>query len=476
MKTKVKIVVTAVTLAALALVAVSFLEQRRLYPDQVLLWVFLCVISEHFWVKTPSGDAVQSLAATTKLSALVILDPWAALLVVFASTVIGNFVFRRSMWYRALYNGSQLMLAGGAAVVAYHVLGGGPLVESLVLPGTLRTQAVVSTLGDGRFLAAFALTGFTYIVVNNTLMTWLLSAMTGRRWWNLWRENCLYPEEVQSNLALVLLSPLLVLLYGVLGVMGLLLLFACLALVHQANLRYLAVIKAQDDIIRSERMTAMGEMAEEIGQSLGKFLEELKAGAGRLYQLARRSEGDQIFKGAQIIDVNVANMTTLVEGLAAFSHQETHSVPTDLNELMRRTIEFVRPQNRFDDVHFKFTPDPIMPLVNVDPAQMQQVFLNILTNGADALGEVDRPVKKIFIETQFDSNAQRIRIAFADNGPGIPESHLNRIFEPHFTTKATGHGFGLATVFRIAANHKGTIRALNLPGAGAQFLLDLPNA
>jgi len=115
-------------------------------------------------------------------------------------------------------------------------------------------------------------------------------------------------------------------------------------------------------------------------------------------------------------------------------------------------------------------------LVNVDPAQMQQVFINIFANAADALAEVDRPVKKVFVETQFDPNAQRIRISISDNGPGIPEAHINRIFEPHFTTKATGHGFGLATVFRIAANHRGTIRAQNAAGAGAQFLIDLPNA
>jgi len=308
------------------------------------------------------------------------------------------------------------------------------------------------------------------------LMAWLMSAMTGRKVWTLWRENCLYPEEVQSSLTLVLLTPLMVLLYGALGILGLVLLFACLALVHQANRRYLAVIKAQDNLIRSERMTAMGEMAEEIGRSLGHFLEELKLSAGRLYQQARRRDGDQIFKSAQIIDVNVDNMAALVDGLAAFSHQESHPVPTDLNELLRRTMDFVKPQNRFDHIHFKFTPDPILPLVSVDPAQMQQVFINLLANAADALTEVDRPVKKIFAETHFDPNAQRIKISFADNGPGIPEANLGRIFEPHFTTKVTGHGFGLATVFRIAANHRGSIHAANLPTGGARFLLDLPNS
>ena len=476
MKPKVKIFLTLVTTLAAVLAVVAISQVKGLSPEHTLLWVVLCVVSEHFWVKTPSGDSVQSLAATAKLATILILDPWTAVLVVFVSTVVGNFLFRRSMWYRALYNGSQLMLAAGIAALIYHSLGGRSLLEAFVQSRGPRTELVLAALSDRMFLTQFFAAGVVYILVNNTLMAWLMSAMTGRRVWRLWRENCLYPEEVQSSITLVLLTPLLVLLYGILGILGLVLLIACLALVHQANHRYLAVLKTQDDLIRSERMTAMGEMAEEIGENLGKSLEDLKVAASRLYALARRSDGEYILRNAQVIDVNVGNMTALVDGLAAFSHQESHPVPTDLNELLRRTLEFVKPQNRFENIHFKFTPDPILPLVSVDPAQMQQVFINIFANAADALSEVDRPVKKVFVETQFDPNAQRIRISISDNGPGIPEAHLNRIFEPHFTTKASGHGFGLATVFRIAANHRGSIRAHNAPGAGAQFLLDLPNA
>ncbi len=476
MKPKVKLIVGLVIAAAVLLVLVAVVRQNGWELSHLIMWTVLCIVSELFWVKTPSGDSVQSLAATAKLSTLVILDPWPAVLVVFTSTVAGNFLFRRTKWYRAVYNGSQLMLAGAAAVLVYHLLGGRPVHEMLHLDRAFRTDLVAATLSDRRFLSAYLAGALVYILVNNTLMAWLMNAMTGRRWTTLWRENCLYTEELQSSLALVLLTPLLVLLYGVLQISGLVLLFACLALVHQANRRYLAVIRAQNNLIRSERMAAMGEMAQEIGRSLGNFLNELKVSANRLFQRARRSDADRVLRSAEIIHVNVDNMSALVEGLAAFSHRDTHKTPTDLNELLRRTVEFVRPQNRFDGIHFKFTPDPILPVVNVDPAQLQQVFLNLLSNGADALAEIDRPTKKIFIETAYDPNAQRISISMSDNGPGIPEANLNRIFEPHFTTKVTGHGFGLSTVFRIAENHRGHIRALNIPGGGAQFLLDLPNA
>lgn len=476
MKPRVKLIVGLVIAAASVLVLVSLLRQGKWDLEHVLLWTVVCLVSELFWVKTPSGDSVQSLAATAKLSAILILDVWAALLTIFVSTVVGNFIFRRSKWYRAIYNGSQLLLAGAGAALVYQVLGGTPFLNTFGLPGGQRMEAVAGSLADRRFLSAFLLASITYIMLNNTLMAWLMSAMTGRRMTTLWKENCLYAEEIQSSLALVLLSPLLVLLYGTLGVAGLLILFACLALVHAANRRYLAVIRAQEDLLRSERMAAMGEMAQEIGRSLGQYLNELKVSANRVFQRARHAGGEKVSHSAEVIHINVGNMSALVDGLAAFSHQETHKVPTDLNELVRRTVDFVRPQNRFDGIHFKITPDPILPMVNIDPAQLQQVFINLLTNAADALAEVDRPVKKIFVETHYDPGTQRVRVAFSDNGPGVPDANLNRIFEPHFTTKITGHGFGLSTAFRIAANHRGLIRATNIPGGGANFLIDLPNS
>lgn len=459
----------------LAAVAVFRIDVR--HADDILLWMLVCMVSELFWLRTPNGDAVQSLASTAKLASVVVLEPWSAMLVLASSTIAGNLVFRRAKWYQALYNGSQIMLSGTGAALVYYLLGGPYLQDALALGTAGRGTVVAEVLTSRVFWLAYLVAGPTYILINNALVAWLFSTMRGKRMLALMRENSFYPEEIQSNFALVLLTPLMVLTYGILGIPGLLVLFLCLALVHQANRRYLAVTKAQDNLIRSERMAAMGEMAEEIGQSMGEYLETLKTSAARLYAKAESLDEDHpVAKSAQIIDVNVDNMNALVGGLAAFSHRQTETESTDLNELVRKTIDFVRPQNRFDAIQFRFTPDPILPAVAVDPAQIQQVFINLLTNAADALTEVDVPVKKIFVETEYDAENQRVRIRFTDNGPGIPASELTRIFEPHYTTKVTGHGFGLATVFRIAANHRGSIRAATLPQGGAQFLFELPNA
>jgi two-component system C4-dicarboxylate transport sensor histidine kinase DctB len=78
------------------------------------------------------------------------------------------------------------------------------------------------------------------------------------------------------------------------------------------------------------------------------------------------------------------------------------------------------------------------------------------------------------VTTVRDDRARQVTVIVADAGPGIPASNLSRIFEPHFTTKATGHGFGLSTSYRIIENHKGRITAESPPGGGACFTITLP--
>ncbi len=475
MKPKVKVIVSLVISVATLVVVLATIRVESSHWKELALWVALGLAGELFWLRTPTGDSVHTLATLTKLTAVLIFPLPEALVVIFVTTMIGNAVFRRTRWYRAWYNSGQSTLAGLMASLTYTALGGEPFQGTLQHSEYSHAAIVSDTLINRHFLSAFLLSAVVMNLTNYGLMTWLMSSMTQRRPWLIFKENCLYPEELRSTLALILMVPLLIMLYGSLGLLGVVILFVCLALVHQANRRHLAITGTQDNLIRSERMAAMGEMAEEIGRSLGNHLDELKRRSHRLFDLTHGEDQEMAHKSAEIIGQNVDHMAALVEGLAAFSHRETQRVPTDMNTLIARTVDFVRPQNRFDNVEFRVEADPILPPVSVDPAQMQQVFINLLANAADAMADQDN-ARRIFIETRYAPDDQRIRITLTDTGPGIPQDNLHRVFEPHFTTKPTGHGFGLATVFRIASNHKGSVTAANVPNMGARFVIDLPNS
>ena len=109
-----------------------------------------------------------------------------------------------------------------------------------------------------------------------------------------------------------------------------------------------------------------------------------------------------------------------------------------------------------------------------NPIQLEQVFINLLTNARDAVA--DSPRKAIRISSSVGPAA--VEVAFADSGPGIPPGLEQRIFDPFFTTKEVGKGtgLGLSITYGIVKEHGGTISVVSRPGEGATFLLHLPLA
>ncbi|HBK98862.1 MAG TPA: histidine kinase, partial [Microcoleaceae bacterium UBA10368] len=120
-----------------------------------------------------------------------------------------------------------------------------------------------------------------------------------------------------------------------------------------------------------------------------------------------------------------------------------------------------------------------LPLVECYPSQLNQVFMNLLNNAIDALIESDRPDKIITISTAvFVKNGTKfLKVAIADNGPGIPDSIKDQIFNPFFTTKPVGKGtgLGLAISYKIVVDgHGGSINISKHPGGGTEFSVEIP--
>jgi signal transduction histidine kinase len=113
-------------------------------------------------------------------------------------------------------------------------------------------------------------------------------------------------------------------------------------------------------------------------------------------------------------------------------------------------------------------------VVVANPIQLEQVFINLLTNARDAVA--DSPRKAIRISSSVGPAA--VEVAFADSGPGIPPGLEQRIFDPFFTTKEVGKGtgLGLSITYGIVKEHGGTISVVSRPGEGATFVIHLPLA
>jgi two-component system NtrC family sensor kinase len=144
-----------------------------------------------------------------------------------------------------------------------------------------------------------------------------------------------------------------------------------------------------------------------------------------------------------------------------------------VNEVIESAAEILQYQMRTSNIDVVMQLDPHLPATEVDPHQMQQVFLNIINNARQAME--GRTVKG---RLQISSAAieGRVRIAFGDNGPGIAPENLKRVFNPFFTTKEVGKGtgLGLSLCYGIVSEHGGTITANSKFGEGATFVIELP--
>ena len=118
----------------------------------------------------------------------------------------------------------------------------------------------------------------------------------------------------------------------------------------------------------------------------------------------------------------------------------------------------------------RFASEPQVPQVKVDPGMLREAVTNLILNALDAVDERGA----VTVQAGYDNRRGSVFIEVEDNGPGISEENQSRIFDPGFSTKEKGNGFGLSICSRIVSAHRGTLRMISRPGAGAVFRIDLP--
>jgi two-component system, NtrC family, sensor kinase len=175
---------------------------------------------------------------------------------------------------------------------------------------------------------------------------------------------------------------------------------------------------------------------------------------------------------AQILGViasGAERTATIVRGLRTFSRvEEGHASVVDLRDGLRITINLLRP--RWKDRIAIHTELDDMPPVECDAGQINQVFMNILSNACDAIADAGN------LWIRATSDGVMVSIAIRDDGAGIAAPHIPRIFDPFFTTKPTGSGtgLGLAIAHGIVQKHHGHITVTSELGRGTAVVVHLP--
>ena len=229
--------------------------------------------------------------------------------------------------------------------------------------------------------------------------------------------------------------------------------------------------RAQQTIMQSERLATVGQLAAGVAHELNNPLGGILLYANLLLEKAK--PGDPIREDLQVIVRETERCRNIVRGLLDFSRQtKLEMTVTDLNKIITTTLDLVATQAIFKGVTVTRNLSPLLPKVMVDVGQMQQVFINIIMNAAEAMGGNG----SLEVSTAVAEGNRHVVTSIRDTGPGIPEEIRGKIFDPFFTTKPLGKGtgLGLSIAFGIVRKHNGIIEVETEVGKGTTFHIKLP--
>jgi signal transduction histidine kinase len=163
----------------------------------------------------------------------------------------------------------------------------------------------------------------------------------------------------------------------------------------------------------------------------------------------------------------------IIRTLKGFARKEQPSrTLADINALVRRVAGLILSEARQQQVDMRLLlSEPLAP-VQVAPVQIEQVLLNLIRNGIEAMRGVDAGGRTLTVETR--GARDKVQVSVSDTGPGLSAASRNQVFTPFFTTKHSGMGLGLSISRSIIEAHGGHLEADAIPGQGARFHFDLP--
>jgi two-component system NtrC family sensor kinase len=230
----------------------------------------------------------------------------------------------------------------------------------------------------------------------------------------------------------------------------------------------------RQQLIQSEKLSAIGELISGIAHELNNPLTGVM-GYSQLLQL-RKDLDERVRESLLKINNLAMRCQKIVQNLLSFARkQKPERTMSSVNDILERTIELRNYELAVNNIEIVRELDRNLPKTIADSHQLQQVFLNVITNAEYAMLQAHGR-GRLVIRSRPDHQNNRIVVEIADDGPGIPEAQIPKIFDPFFTTKEVGKGtgLGLSLSYGIIKEHGGNIYAVSRPGEGATFFIELP--
>ncbi|HJS74112.1 MAG TPA: ATP-binding protein [Vicinamibacteria bacterium] len=235
--------------------------------------------------------------------------------------------------------------------------------------------------------------------------------------------------------------------------------------------------RSRDELAHTLRVSTMGvlgtSLAHELNQPLHAIMMNAETALTRLEEGFHEPEELRAIL-SDIVSDDLRASTVISRIRPLLRKGDSEQVSLDVNDLVREVISLLDIDARAREVVLKLRLNGASAVVRGDRVQLQQVLLNLVLNGIEAMASTPRRDRRILVETSVVGDRAEVRVE--DNGPGIPPGREEQVFEPFYTTKPAGLGMGLSIASSLVQAHGGTLRASNGGSSGAVFVFDLPLA
>jgi len=225
--------------------------------------------------------------------------------------------------------------------------------------------------------------------------------------------------------------------------------------------------------VQQERLAAVGQAVASLSHYIKNILQGIHGGSHAVESGLEREEPNAVREGWDIVRRNMRRINMLVLDMLSYSRESSPNLQQmSVNAVAREVVRLLQDSAREKQVRLTTQLDTSLPEIAIDPDGLHQALLNILTNAIEAVPAVRGQVE---VTTRLSPHGSEVWLTVADNGPGIPRSEQESIFNAFYSTKGhKGTGLGLAATQKLIQEHGGFVSVNSEPGQGAAFVIHLP--